>query len=92
MEYHEQALVIRQKLGDRAGEAQSCWNIGLTYKDLGDLAQAEEYISQAVRLMEPIGHPQLEVCRKYLEQVRAKRRGKQRRFTKRPSRQRKRKR
>ena len=72
---HEQALAIRRELGDRAGEAGSCWNIGLTYKDLGDLAQAEEYIALAVDLMKAIGHPELEGCRNYLEQVRGLLRG-----------------
>ncbi len=66
-------MAIRREQGDRAGEAESCWNIGLTYKDMGNLAQAEEYISLAVEIMEPIGHPELEGCCNDLEQVRAAR-------------------
>jgi hypothetical protein len=48
-------------------------NIGITYKDLGDLAQAEQYISKAVKIAEQIGHPSLEKWREEL--VRAKLQG-----------------
>ena len=75
LKYHEQALAIRQELGDRSEEAISRWWIGLTYKDLGDLAKAEEYITLAVQIMEVISHPELEQCRDDLERVRAERRG-----------------
>ena len=75
LEYHEQALAIRQQLGDRAGEAVTRWWIGLTCKDLGDFAAAEEHISLAVQIMEAIGHPESEQCRDGLAQVRAARRG-----------------
>ncbi|MCI5118089.1 MAG: tetratricopeptide repeat protein, partial [Candidatus Electrothrix sp. LOE1_4_5] len=73
LEYHEQALAICRELGDRAGEAESCWNLGLTYNDMGDLAQAEEYMALAVKIAEPMGHPELERFRNYLKRVRAKR-------------------
>jgi Tfp pilus assembly protein PilF len=68
-------LVIRQEIGDRAGEAVTSWNIGLTYAEQGDLAKAEQHISRAVQLEEEIGHPDLEKDRKGLERVRAKLRG-----------------
>ncbi|MCI5167330.1 MAG: tetratricopeptide repeat protein [Candidatus Electrothrix sp. GM3_4] len=74
LEYHEQVVVIRQEAGDHVGAGESCWNIGHTYKDLGDLAQAEEYISLAVQIAEKIGHPALEQFRDGLKQVRAARR------------------
>ncbi len=68
-------MSICRDLGYRAGEAVTCWNIGLTYEDMGDLAQAEEHISLAVEIAEAIGHPYLEQYRDGLERVRAKRRG-----------------
>jgi hypothetical protein len=51
------------------------WNIGRTYEDQGDLVKAEQYMSRAVQLKEEIGHPDLEEDRKYLEELRAKLRG-----------------
>ncbi len=63
-------MAIRREQGDRAGEAESCWNIGLTYEDMGDLAQAEEHISLAVEIAEAIGHPEVQTIRDDLEQVR----------------------
>ncbi|MCI5122176.1 MAG: hypothetical protein D3908_13490 [Candidatus Electrothrix sp. AUS4] len=58
-----------------AEEAVTCWNLGLTYYDMGDLAQAEEYMSRAVEIEEAIGTPDAEECRKGLVRVRAKRQG-----------------
>ncbi|RWX43565.1 hypothetical protein H206_03477 [Candidatus Electrothrix aarhusensis] len=63
------------KCGDRAGAAQSYWNLGLTYEDLSDLAQAEENIALAVQIAEQIGLPNLEEWQDGLKQVRAKRHG-----------------
>ncbi|MCW5211836.1 tetratricopeptide repeat protein, partial [Desulfobulbus sp. TB] len=77
IESHEQDLAICRDLGNRAGESLSCWNIGLTYYDMGDLAQAEEHIRLAVEIAEAIGHPELEKYRKGLERVRAERQGTQ---------------
>ncbi|MCI5195360.1 MAG: tetratricopeptide repeat protein, partial [Candidatus Electrothrix sp. AW5] len=73
VEYYEQDLAICREQGNRAGEAESCWNLGLTYNDMGDLAQAEEYMALAVKIAEPMGHPELERFRNYLKRVRAKR-------------------
>lgn len=73
--YLEQSLTIFREMGDRYREAGSCWNIGLTYEDMDDLAKAEEYIGQAVQIMEAIDHPELETCREGLARVRAARQG-----------------
>ncbi|MCI5163249.1 MAG: tetratricopeptide repeat protein [Candidatus Electrothrix sp. AX5] len=73
LEYSKKSLAIRRELGDRAGEAATSWNIGLTYKDMGDLALAEEYIALAVELAEAMGHPSLEKYRDDLEQMQVKR-------------------
>jgi tetratricopeptide (TPR) repeat protein len=73
LECLKQSLAIQQKLGERAGETESSWNLGLTYKDLGDFAKAEEHISQAMKIAEAIGHPSLERFLDGLKQVRAAR-------------------
>ena len=67
----EQKLRNAQALGDKAGEAETSWSIGLTYK-YNDLRKAESYISRAVQLAEEIGHPQLEEWRKELADIRAR--------------------
>ena len=43
--------------------------------DMGDLAEAEEYITLAVQIAEQIGHPYLEQWRDGLARVRAMRQG-----------------
>jgi hypothetical protein len=48
------------------------WNVGRIYKDQGDLAKTEQYMSRTVEIAEAIGHPDLESDRKVLEKVRAK--------------------
>jgi len=68
-------LDIRKEIGDRAGEAVTSWNIGMIYEKQGDLAEAEPYMARTVQLDEEIGHPSLEKDRKYLEELRAKLRG-----------------
>ncbi len=88
VEHHKQALAIRRELGDRAGEAESCRLLGLTYFNLVEscwygptyfnlnlvrLAKAEEYMSQAVQIEEAIGHPDLEEDCKSLAGVRGAR-------------------
>jgi hypothetical protein len=49
-----------QETGNRAEEAVMSWNIGMIYKQRGDLRKAEPYISRAVQLAEEIGHPSRE--------------------------------
>ncbi|MDU9049513.1 MAG: tetratricopeptide repeat protein [Candidatus Electrothrix sp. Rat3] len=75
LEYGKQALAIVRELGDRRLEVEDSWNLGLTYEDMGDLAQAEKHIALAVEIAEQIGHSDLEEYRDGLTRVRAKRQG-----------------
>lgn len=75
LEYYQQALVTRRQLGDRDGEAKTCWNIALAYEDLGDLAKTEQHISFAVQIAELIGHPSLKKWREKLAKLRNKQHG-----------------
>ncbi|MGR0482643.1 MAG: tetratricopeptide repeat protein [Candidatus Electronema sp. V4] len=68
----EQSLAIRQKIGDKTGEAMTSWNIGRTYEEQGDLRKAEPYMSRTVQIDEEIGRPELEWERKKLAALRAK--------------------
>ncbi|MCI5190698.1 MAG: tetratricopeptide repeat protein [Candidatus Electrothrix sp. AS4_5] len=70
LEYYQKDLAtIQREFGDRAMEAVTSWNIGLTYKDMGDIAQAVEHLSLAVEIKEAIGTPDAQECRDYLEQI-----------------------
>ena len=81
---YEHSLRIRQEIGDKAGEAVTSWNIGLTYKERGDLRKAEPYISRAVQLAEELGHPDLEQDRAALARLRAQLKAQSGRFANRP--------
>jgi tetratricopeptide (TPR) repeat protein len=75
--YYEQALPLSRQVGDRWGESITCYNMGLIYADLGDLAQAEQLLMRTVELDEAIDHPDLESDRAALEEVRKRLRGKE---------------
>ncbi|XOF32311.1 MAG: tetratricopeptide repeat protein [Candidatus Electrothrix sp. YB6] len=75
LKYLKQTSGIYQEISDRAGELLTYWNIGLTYEDMGDLAEAEKYITQAIQIAKAISHPELMTYLKGLAAVQAKRRG-----------------
>jgi tetratricopeptide (TPR) repeat protein len=75
IEYYQQALGISRELGDRVTEITSCWEIGLTYYNMGDLARAEKYITIAVQIAEQIGHHEVETWCYALARVREMRQG-----------------
>jgi tetratricopeptide (TPR) repeat protein len=75
LQYYEQALPIQRQVGDRWGESVTCFNIGMIYANLGDLARAEQMLMRTVELDEAIGHPDLASDRAVLEQVRSMMRG-----------------
>ncbi|MCI5227652.1 MAG: tetratricopeptide repeat protein [Candidatus Electrothrix sp. AX2] len=68
--YLEQNLKLMRKIKARAEEAAISWNIGLIYKEQGDLTKAEQYISRAVQIAEEIGDSSSEGWRKDLEKLR----------------------
>ncbi len=69
--YFEQALRIRQEIGDRRGEAVTQFDIGISHRKRGDLAAAVISLERAVAPDELVGHPDLESDRKLLEEVRS---------------------
>jgi hypothetical protein len=66
----EQSLTIAQEIGDKAGEAVTCVNIGRLHQEQGNLTKAEVYMSQTVQIDEEIGHPDSEQDRTALERIR----------------------
>ncbi|MGJ5635019.1 tetratricopeptide repeat protein, partial [Nostoc sp. CALU 1950] len=55
LEFYQQALAIRQKIGDRAGVGTTLNNIGAIYKSLGQYPKALEFYQQALAISQQIG-------------------------------------
>jgi tetratricopeptide (TPR) repeat protein len=72
--YYEQALPLSRQVGDRWGESITCYNMAMVYRDLEDLAAAEQLLLRTVELDEASGRPALASDRAMLEQVRQERR------------------
>ena len=53
------ALLSYQRLGDRRGAAQTHHNLALTFRQMGDLSEAERAAAEAVRHAELLGEPTL---------------------------------
>ena len=62
----EQSLAIQREIGDRAGEAETSWNLGLEYERRGDLARGLPLLESSVRIKEALTHPDLERDQAYL--------------------------
>ena len=54
---YEQALPIRKEVGDRAGEAVTCFNLALLCRELNRPVDALDYLRQAVALEKAVQHP-----------------------------------
>ncbi|MDD4652775.1 MAG: tetratricopeptide repeat protein [Methanothrix sp.] len=72
IDYYEQRLVIAREIGDRRGEGNSSWNLGLTYEKTGDLKRAAEMMQICVSFEQEIGHPDAVKHAERLEAIRAK--------------------
>ena len=55
LDYYEQALPIREAVGDRRGVAQTLNNIGRVYDSLGERQKALNYYEQALPIREAVG-------------------------------------
>ena len=55
LEYYQQALPIREEVGDRAGLAVTLNNIGAVYRNLGQRDKALEYYQQALPIYQEVG-------------------------------------
>jgi len=74
LDFYEQALPLRRRVGDRWGESITRYNLAMVYEALGDLQRAEVELEIVVALDEAIEHPDLVSDRAALERVRAQRR------------------
>jgi len=50
-------LALARTLGDRQGEAQASWNLGLTFLQQGDVVSGIALMQVYVDFAEDIGHP-----------------------------------
>jgi tetratricopeptide (TPR) repeat protein len=67
--YYEQALAIAQEIGHRQNEGNWLGNLGLAYRDLGQVEQAREYLEQALHIFEEIKSPHADLVRKWLDEL-----------------------
>ncbi len=72
VDHYEQHLAIAREIGDRWGEANACWNLGLAYEREGDLERAADLMQVCIDFERQIGHPDAEKDADYLENVRAR--------------------
>jgi tetratricopeptide (TPR) repeat protein len=70
IEYYEGALAIAREIGDRLGEGNRLGNLGLAYRDLGQVERAIEYYEQALAIFEEIKSPYTEQARRQLDELR----------------------
>jgi tetratricopeptide (TPR) repeat protein len=68
--YYEQALPLQRQVGDKGGEAITCYNMAGIYARSGYLEEAERLLMRTVELDEATSHPDLASDRATLEQVR----------------------
>ncbi len=54
-EFHQQSLAIFREIGDRGGEANAWFNLGVTYYKLKRISEAKEAILQARELYQALG-------------------------------------
>ncbi|GAB1542023.1 CHAT domain-containing protein [Scytonema sp. NUACC21] len=55
LDYFHQALLLKQQMGDKLGEAISLNNIGNVYLDLGDSQKALNYFQKSLSLRKQVG-------------------------------------
>jgi tetratricopeptide (TPR) repeat protein len=73
IELYEQALIIKRAIGDRQGEANTSWNLGLMLAEQGDLDAAIDSVQSSVAIYQQINHPRAEECAMSLAHLRAER-------------------
>jgi len=72
IELHEQHLAIAREIGDRRGEGNACWNLGLALEKTGETSRAAEVMQVFVDYEREIGHPDAERDAAYVEALRAR--------------------
>ena len=71
LEIYEEALAISREIGDRRGEANHSWNLGLEYEE-SDPARAIALMEVCVAYERELGHPDAEADAHRVDQIRAR--------------------
>ena len=75
---YQQALDLKQQLGDRAGVAITLHQLGRLAEEDGDLEKAERLFAKSLDTFEALGSPNADIARRSLERVRKRLEGKTR--------------
>ena len=65
-------MAITREIGNRRGEANACWNMGVEYEKAGDLAHAIELMQVCVDYERELGHPDAEKSAAHVAALRAR--------------------
>jgi hypothetical protein len=71
LEHLEQALALRKALGWLSAERLTLLSMSVSYGNMYDFVEFERVLTRVVELSEALNHPELELDRSQLEQVRA---------------------
>jgi tetratricopeptide (TPR) repeat protein len=67
--HFEKALVTARETGDKHSQGNSLGNLGLAYRDLGQIERARHYLTHALTLFEETGSPSASYVRGWLEEL-----------------------
>ncbi len=56
-------------MNDWQGEGNSLGNLGLAYRDLGQMDQAKQYLKESLAIFEEINSPRAELVRTWLKEL-----------------------
>jgi tetratricopeptide (TPR) repeat protein len=69
LDYYQQSLEIRQKLGDRYGEGLTLANIGRMHAEQGDIEQAADLWLQAQQVLTALNVPEAQEVEIWLTEL-----------------------
>ena len=65
----EKALATARQTGNLHSQGNALGNLGLAYRDLGQLNQAKSYLEQALPIFEKIRSPSTKMIREWLDEL-----------------------
>jgi tetratricopeptide (TPR) repeat protein len=71
IEHFKKALDTARRAGDPFSEANSLGNLGLAYRDLGQIDQARQYLQQSCAIFDRVNSPSAGLVRDWLMELEA---------------------
>ncbi len=68
----EESLAISREIGDRSGEAISCWNLAREWERRGEIGKAVDFAQITVAIEKETNHPDYEKSKAHLEELKMK--------------------